>query len=117
MELCEFYKKQKELDTMILQKRFGRPNSKLHDIAHSMVLNERIIALFVEIGELCNEAESWKYWKEHKRNDREKQLKEYVDVMHFFLSIGNTLGFEPHEIENAYSEVYEDNILRQERNY
>lgn len=54
-------------------------------------LHKRILALQVEFGELANELpEVFKFWS-NKKNKREKALKEYVDCLHFILSIGNEL--------------------------
>lgn len=48
------------------------------------------IALFVELGELLNELPStFKYWKEQGKDNREKALIEYVDCLHFALSLTN----------------------------
>ncbi|MCR1833078.1 dUTP diphosphatase [Oceanobacillus caeni] len=57
------------------------------------LLDEKILALQVELGELANELpEVFKFWS-NKKNDYEKALKEYVDCLHFFLSIGLDLGY------------------------
>lgn len=46
------------------------------------------IALFVELGELMNELPTkFKYWKATAVDNREKALVEYVDCLHFALSI------------------------------
>ncbi|ABI36867.1 hypothetical protein [Geobacillus virus E2] len=51
-------------------------------------LAKKILALQVELGELANELpEVFKYWS-NKKNNYEKALKEYVDCLHFLLSIG-----------------------------
>lgn len=48
------------------------------------------IALIVEIGEMMNELPTkFKHWKSTAADDREKALKEYVDVYHFLLSLCN----------------------------
>ena len=57
-------------------------------------LAKKILALKVEMGELANELpEVFKFWS-NKKNDYERALKEYVDVLHFVLSIGLEKGFE-----------------------
>ena len=46
------------------------------------------IALFVELGELMNELPTrFKHWKSSAVDNREKALVEYVDCLHFALSI------------------------------
>lgn len=48
------------------------------------------IALFVELGELMNEFPTkFKHWKSSAVDNREKGLEEYVDCLHFALSITN----------------------------
>ncbi|MBM7717169.1 dimeric dUTPase (all-alpha-NTP-PPase superfamily) [Bacillus thermophilus] len=48
-------------------------------------------ALDVEISELQNEIKYFKFWKrpETRKVNREAALEEYVDGLHFFLSLGN----------------------------
>ena len=63
------------------------------------LLEDKILALNVELGELSNELpEESKFWS-NKRNDYEKALVEYVDCLHFILSIGNDINF------NAYTAI------------
>ena len=48
------------------------------------------IALFTELGELMNEFPTiFKYWKTTAKDDREKGLIEYVDCIHFAISLLN----------------------------
>lgn len=88
-------------------------------------LAKKILALQVELGELANEQRSWKFWS----NDQEPRgkgklikrglnifdngkwnqiyppvfenplLEEYVDCLHFILSIGLELGWKPSVID------------------
>lgn len=65
-------------------------NQKAGVIA-SETFEKRKLALWVEVGELVNEwKELFKFWS-NKKMDREKALEEYVDCLHFFLSLGNDL--------------------------
>lgn len=86
IELAELLEMQEALDTAILNehgvKRY--PKFKIEN------------ALFVEIAEMLNELPSiFKYWKKTAKNDREKALIEYVDALHFALSLTNN---NPHYI-------------------
>ena len=62
---------------------------------HGEIYNEEIaenmkIALFVELGEMMNELETlFKHWKKKPKYNREKALVEYVDALHFALSLFN----------------------------
>ena len=59
------------------------------------------IALFVELGELMNELPTrFKYWKSSAVDNREKALEEYVDCLHFALSL-----------TNRYREIFEEELL------
>ncbi len=76
--------KQAELDDYIIKKR---------KLKESEVINERIMALLVELAELANEMpEVFKYWS-NKDNNYEKGLVELVDNLHFILSIENHFDF------------------------
>ncbi|WP_072684028.1 dUTP diphosphatase [Holdemania sp. Marseille-P2844] len=71
---------QRELDKEILNKQ-GIKKYPYENIK---------IALIVEIGEMMNELPTkFKHWKSTAVDDREKALKEYVDVYHFLLSLCN----------------------------
>ncbi|MCP8969705.1 dUTP diphosphatase [Ectobacillus ponti] len=54
------------------------------------VLMERLLAFLVELGEAANDWRGFKFWSENKEA-KETLLEEYVDGLHFILSIGNTL--------------------------
>lgn len=113
MELKELYKMQNNLDQTIVD----RTTHGIMDADNKRFLNDRIMALSVEVSEFANEVEAFKYWKKNKRHDKEKQLSEYVDILHFWLSIGNTMEFTPDKIEQAYLKKYAENIKRQEEGY
>jgi len=113
MELKELFELQNELDQTILDRVTGR----MMNVDNKRFLNDKIMALSVEVSEFANEVEAFKYWKQNKRNDKEKQLSEYVDILHFWLSIGNTMKFTPLEVEAAYRKKYRENIERQKNGY
>lgn len=74
-QLGNMFEKQKELDERILN------GDKYH-------YNEVLIALFVELGEFMNEIPTkFKYWKKSAKDDYEKALEEYVDCLHFAMSL------------------------------
>jgi dimeric dUTPase (all-alpha-NTP-PPase superfamily) len=62
---------------------------KEHGIAEYPVENMKL-ALFDELGELLHEFPTkYKHWKKTATDNREKGLEEYVDVLHFALSLHN----------------------------
>jgi dimeric dUTPase (all-alpha-NTP-PPase superfamily) len=63
-----------------------------HGLEGSDLFVKKIIALHVELGELANETRSFKYWSKKGPSPRETILEEYVDVLHFTLSLGIDLG-------------------------
>jgi dimeric dUTPase (all-alpha-NTP-PPase superfamily) len=77
-------------------------------------LAKKILALQVELGELANELpEVFKFWS-NKKNDYEKALKEYVDGLHFILSIGLELGYQniiPYRMNESEDGINEFNLL------
>lgn len=80
IELAELLEMQQALDTAILEehKVTRYPKFKIEN------------ALFVEIAEMLNELPSiFKYWKKTAKDDKEKALIEYVDALHFALSLTN----------------------------
>ena len=65
------------------------------------MLDKKILALQVELSELANEWRGFKFWSEDQepaaivytnRYIKDPLLEEYVDCLHFILSIGNELG-------------------------
>lgn len=99
MKLSRFFRLQATLDQHI-KKRKGLEDKDL--------LLDKIQALQVELGELANEWRGFKFWSENqeprtverltsyyaaqKGLTRNPLLEEYVDGLHFFLSIGNDLN-------------------------
>lgn len=87
------------------------------DERSSRVLEDNLLAMIVEVSELANSIRCFKHWSNKGQDPREVQLMEYVDVFHFFLNIGNILGFTHEEVEQAYIEKYLVNISRQNTGY
>ena len=86
MNLNKLYKMQDELDKHILEK---------HNIKMSKeeLLDSTILALLVEVGELANTTRCFKHWSTKGMMEKEIVLEELSDVWHFYLSIGNQLGY------------------------
>ena len=58
------------------------------------IVKRKMLALLVEIGELANETRCFKYWSNKPASERGVILEEYVDGLHFILSIGIDLGID-----------------------
>ncbi|MRG87651.1 dUTP diphosphatase [Salinibacillus xinjiangensis] len=81
---------QQELDQRIKQE---------HHLESKDVVNDKILALLVEIGELANETRCFKFWSQKPPSDQAVILEEYVDGLHFIISIGLELGYSFHQID------------------
>ncbi|MEW7873354.1 dUTP diphosphatase [Bacillus velezensis] len=113
MNLQKMFEMQKVLDDRIIKEK-GLEGQDL--------LPNLILALQVELAECANEWRGFKHWS----NDREPRtkhplevspngafrrggnplLEEYVDCLHFILSIGNRLGWNDTDTINDISSKY-----------
>ena len=84
MNLDELFKLQMELDKKIVEQ---------HSLQNRSLSSEKILALQVELGELANETRCFKYWSTRKPSDKDVILEEYVDCLHFLLSLGLEFKF------------------------
>lgn len=82
-DLKMVYEKQLELDSRINQ---------IHKLDYDETVNDRLLALIVEIAEFANETRTFKYWSNKPASPRMKILEEYIDVMHFAISVGLHFG-------------------------
>jgi len=106
--LNELYDMQKALDEYILRNK---------QIDKRQLLTNTLLALVVEVSELANATRAFKHWSTKGPMDRETLLEEYADCLHFFLSLGNQLGFLPIEVEQAYKRKNHINYQRQKEGY
>ena len=79
IDLSKLYIKQAELDQRIADN---------HNVTYASTRERRILALLVEIGEFANATRCFKYWSNKKSEPQDIVLDEYVDGLHFFLSLG-----------------------------
>jgi len=79
IDLSKLYIKQAELDQRIADN---------HSVTYANTRERRILALLVEIGEFANATRCFKYWSNKKSEPQDIVLDEYVDGLHFFLSLG-----------------------------
>ena len=83
----------------VLDQRIIKERNMKHDRSRITVL-----ALLVEIGECANETRCFKDWSDKPASENHVILEEYVDGLHFVLSIGLNIG---------YDSEYEWNYLRE----
>lgn len=102
MNLNKLFMMQKELDERILIQ---------HNLHNENLTDRKILALLVEVGELANETRCFKFWSLKPPAEIETILEEYVDGVHFILSLGLDLHIE-NEIE-LESLAYENSVNEQ----
>jgi dimeric dUTPase (all-alpha-NTP-PPase superfamily) len=109
-DVFELLVKQEELDSRII---------KEHNISMSYeeLVDKRKLAFIVELGEMSNEKRAFKYWSVKPESPKETILEEYVDGVHFVLSLGLLKGygktripqielnFDPNETYNTHQIV------------
>lgn len=91
MQWEKFFKMQKQLDQYIQTN---------HDVTPDQLFDRKILALFVELGELANETRCFKFWSVKEPSPREDILEEYVDGIHFILSLGLDADYIVNEVKH-----------------
>ncbi|WML47327.1 dUTP diphosphatase [Neobacillus sp. PS3-34] len=106
MNFEQLFQMQKALDKHIEEK---------HQLEHEDLVDRKILALLVELGELANETRCFKFWSVKPSSARETILEEFVDGIHFILSLGIECGFESislNEIESLRADSVTDQFLQ-----
>ena len=111
MDLTYLLEKQKQLDDYIIKAKC------LEHFDRKARMNNTALAMFVEMGEMMNEIRSFKHWSDKMPSHHTVIIDEYVDVLHFFLSLANQLGFSAEDIEMAYEKKNKVNFERQNTGY
>lgn len=78
MNITELFEMQRVLDERII---------KEHGLEGKDLLQERVLALNVELAELAQETRCFKFWSKNQQPS-DRVLDELVDVLHFILSVG-----------------------------
>lgn len=86
----------KELYT--IQDTLDKRIFEIHGVTREETTIRRILALLVEVSELANETRCFKFWSNKPASEKAVILEEYVDGIHFLLSLGIDLGVMPDEI-------------------
>lgn len=95
----KLFEMQEQLDTHI---------EKQHGLESADLFDKKILALLVELGELANERRSFKFWSTKAPSSKEVILEEYVDGVHFILSLGIIKGYikgEYHIIDETENDI------------
>ncbi|WP_298842689.1 dUTP diphosphatase [Clostridium sp.] len=65
-----------------------------HHLEGVQLFNKKILSLQVELGELANETRCFKFWSTKESSSKDVILEEYVDCLHFILSLGLEKSFQ-----------------------
>lgn len=86
MNLTNLFNMQQQLDTKI---------ETQHQLQNEALTERKILALLVEVGELANETRCFKFWSLKPPAAIDVILEEYVDGIHFILSLGLEIKVNP----------------------
>lgn len=90
-KLENLFEQQQELDAYIFEN---------HDLVRYETLLDRMLALLVELGELANETRCFKFWSVTPASKQEVIAQEFVDGIHFLLSLGIDLQDDSTSIDS-----------------
>lgn len=102
MNLQNLIKYQIDLDGRIYEE---------HGLVGKDLISEKKLALQVELAELANATRCFKYWSKKPPMARKDILEEYVDCLHFFLSLGISLDIFPIRKKYSFQSEINDNII------
>lgn len=102
MNLKTLFQIQKQLNDRIVQE---------HRLEGQDLFNEKQLAFLVELSELANETRCFKYWSLKSSSERSVILEEYVDGLHFVLTLGLALEYTNSMVKNTYS--YRETVTEQ----
>lgn len=91
MNLLKLFELQENLDKHITEK---------HELCGEPLLSKKVLALQVELAELANETRCFKFWSNRNPSDKETILEEYVDCLHFILTLGLEKEFRDIQLED-----------------
>jgi dimeric dUTPase (all-alpha-NTP-PPase superfamily) len=90
MSLSKLFEMQSALDRYIEEN---------HQLQNENLFDRKVLALLVEIGELANETRSFKFWSVKPSSEKKVILEEFVDGIHFILSLGLECDFQNQELQ------------------
>jgi dimeric dUTPase (all-alpha-NTP-PPase superfamily) len=85
MNLEKFFNLQQNLDNQIMKVNISNGQS---------LISKELLALQVNIGQLANETNCYKYWNNINYFDSNAVLKHFICCMHFIISLGVTKGYK-----------------------
>lgn len=88
---------------------FDQTLSEAHQIEGKDWIHKAILALYVEVAELANEIQSFKYWKKNKNINQDLIKEEYADGLHFLVSFLN----EFERVDEIEAKIYDQDLNKQ----
>ncbi|EIJ79212.1 dUTPase [Bacillus methanolicus PB1] len=88
-----------------MQKALDRHIETKHQLLDENLFDRKVLALLVELGELANETRCFKFWSVKPPSPHKVVLEEFVDGIHFILSLGIEFGFELEKMEFPHSKT------------
>jgi dimeric dUTPase (all-alpha-NTP-PPase superfamily) len=76
-----------------MQKGLDHHIETQHQLTNEDLFDRKVLALLVELGELANETRCFKFWSVKPPSKKDIILEEFVDGIHFILSLGIECGF------------------------
>jgi len=107
-KLDEIFSCQQQLDDYISKKRALRNNFTPEEW-----VQKKALALIDEVAELLNEV-NYKWWKNPKPVDKQKVAGELIDILHFWVSMCNTMGLSANDVYKIYMNKNNENKDRQD---
>ena len=111
-KLDEMFKMQHELNVRIL----GPQADQLMKEHVTEWLLRYSRALQQEVSELVD-CVPWKWWAHYQKEDIEHAKIELIDIIHFVISLAQTLGMSADDVFNTYIQKNAVNFHRQETGY
>ncbi|MCY6958131.1 dUTP diphosphatase [Clostridium brassicae] len=100
-----------------LQRNLDQRINTEKNLQNESLFSKKVLALQVEVSELANETRCFKFWSNKGPSEKDVILEEYVDCLHFILSLGLEKNFEnleliirhePHDLTEAFLNIYID---------
>lgn len=111
-KLEEMFEMQRSLNARIL----GSQADRLMQENKTEWLLKYSRALQQEVAELID-CVPWKWWAHYQKEDVEHAKVELIDIIHFVISIAQTLGMSAEDVYNTYMKKNAVNFQRQDAGY
>ncbi|MGL5640564.1 MAG: dUTP diphosphatase [Mycoplasmoidaceae bacterium] len=97
-------------DIILTQIQLDNFIEKNHNLLKKNLVSRKRLALIIELSELCNEVRCFKFWSLKKISHKDIILDEFVDCLHFIISIGLFYGIKEMKFSLKIPKKRKDNI-------